>query len=335
MDSDKRIEVRHWRALGLAVTFGLVALLPAMGRAQEEAVKIGDIPQISNAGMYIAIEKGYFRERGIRNEIATFASAARTVPALTAGEVEVSMGAASAGLFNAIAQGAPFRIVADKGQNRPGYGYTMLSVRKDLLDSGQIKSVKDLKGRKVALFAKGIVLDYMLGKLAEEEGLTIKDFELAFMAAPNQLTALESKAVDAAVTVEPWGARLEERGVATRFRTADQVKGQASVQSGVVMYSGTFIKERRAVAQRWMDAYLKGCDFYAIKGVRDDEVVAILEKYTKVPAKVIKTATPYYLARDGRPNLDSLADMIQWFMANGYMPQKVTVDQIVDLSFLK
>ena len=254
----------------VAMAVALAGIAPGPGRAEDEVVKIGDIPQLSNAGMYIAIEKGYFRERGIRNDIAIFASAARTVPALTAGELEVSMGAASAGLFNAIAQGAPFRIVADKGQNRPGFGYSMLTVRKDLLDSGQVKSLKDLRGRKVAIFAKGITLDYMLGKLAEEEGLTIRDFELAFMAAPNQLTALESKAVDAALTVEPWGARFEERGLATRFRTADQVKGQTSVQSGVVMYSGTFIKDRRAVAQRWMDAYLKGCEFYAARGVKDD-----------------------------------------------------------------
>jgi len=324
-----------WGLVVGAALAALVLALPAPAQAQEDVVKVGDIPQVSNAGMYIAIEKGWFRERGIRNDLSIFATSAKTVPALTAGEVEVSMGAAAAGLFNAVAQGAPFRVVADKGQNRPGYGYTMLSVRKDLLDAGQVKGVKDLKGRKVAVWGKGITLDYFLGKLAEEEGLSLKDFDLVYMGAPNQVTALETKAVDAVVTVEPWGARMEERGLARRIRTADQIKGQASVQSGVVMYSGTFIRERRAVAQRWMDAYLKGCDFYASKGVQDDEVLAVLEKYTKVPAKAIRAATPYYLARDGRPNLDSLADMIQWFTANGLMPKAVSVDQVVDLSFLK
>ncbi len=324
-----------WRWGSLVALAALGLTLPVAARAQEDVVKVGDIPQLSNAGMYIAIEKGYFQEAGIRNEIAVFVSAARTVPAMTAGEVEVSMGAASAGLFNAMAQGAPFRIVADKGQNRPGFGYSMLSVRKDLLDSGQVKTLRDLRGRKVAVFAKGITLDYMLGRLAAEEGLTIKDFELVFMAAPNQITALESKAVDAVLTVEPWGARLEEQGLARRLYTADQVKGTGSVQSGVVMYSGAFIKERRPVAQRWMDAYLKGCEFYASKGVQDAEVGAIVEKYTKVPARVIRSATPFYLDAGGRVNVNSLADMVQWFAATGYMQQKVSVDQAVDLSFLK
>jgi len=315
---------------------GMLCLVPPVAaRAQEDVVKVGDIPLLSNAGLYIAVEKGYFKERGVRSEISVFASAAKMVPALTAGEVEVSLGTASAGLFNAIAQGAPFRIVADKGQNRPGYGYTMLAVRKDLLDSGQVKGVRDLKGRKVALFAKGIILDYFLGKLAEEAGLTIKDFELTYLAPPNHLAALESKAIDAALTVEPWGIQLEERGVAVRFRTADQVRGTGSVQTGVIMYSGTFVKDRRPVAQRWMDAYLKGCEFYAARGVQDPEVLAIVEKYTKVPAKAIKAATPFYLDGGGRVNVASLADMIQWFVANGYMPKAVPADQVVDLSFLR
>jgi NitT/TauT family transport system substrate-binding protein len=324
-----------WRAGAMAGLFALAAFSPAGARAQEDLVKVGDIPLLSNAGLYIAVEKGYFRERGVRSEISVFVSSAKMVPALTAGEIEVSLGTASAGLFNAIAQGAGFRVVADKGQNRPGFGYTVLAVRKDLMDSGRIKSVRDLKGRKVALFAKGIVLDYFLGKLAAEEGLGIKDFEMTFLAAPNHLAALESKAIDAALTVEPWGVQLEERGAAVRFRTADQVKGTGSVQTGVIMYSDRFIRERRAVAQRWMDAYLKGCEFYAAKGVQDAEVLAIAEKYTKVPAKVIRAATPFYLDPTGRVNLNSLADQIRWYAANGYMTKEIGVDQVADLSFLK
>src|SRR3972149_3027216 len=100
----------------LVVGVGLGLLAPAAARAQEDVVKLGDLLAISNAAIYIAIEKGYFKEQGIRNDITTFASAAKALPALTAGEIEVSVGTASAGLFNAVAAGAPYRIVADKGQ---------------------------------------------------------------------------------------------------------------------------------------------------------------------------------------------------------------------------
>ena len=319
----------------LSLVVAAALLGPAAARAQEELVKVDDRRAISNAGIYIAIEKGYFKEAGIRNELITFASAAKTLPALTVGELDVSAGSPSAGLFNAIAQGGPFRIVADKGQARAGTAYSLLVVRKDLVDSGQVKTLRDLKGRKVAVFAKGITQDYMLGKMADEMGLSIRDFDLTYLSAPNQLTAFETKAIDAAVTVEPWAARFEERGVAVRFLTPDQFRTLSPYQVAVIIYSGKFIRERRPVAQRWMDAYLKGAQFYVEKGPHDPEVLAILEKLTKVSAKAIRAATPHHQVRDGRPSLESLADQMAWFVANGFMQEKIPVDRVVDLSFLK
>ena len=76
------------------------------------------------------------------------------------------------------------------------------------------------------------------------------------------MTAFETKAIDAAYAVEPWVARFTERGVAVRFRTPDQVKGLGPVQVGVIIYSGKFISERRPVAQRWMNAYLKAAELF-------------------------------------------------------------------------
>ncbi len=318
-----------------ALVANLAALPPASAQAQEEVVRLGDLLALGNAGVYVAVEKGYFREQGIRNEISTFASSAKALPALAAGELEVAIGAPSAGFFNAIAQAATFRIVADKGQTGPGRGYAFLTVRKDLVESGQVKTVRDLKGRKVALFAKGIIQDYLMGKMAEEVGLTIKDFDLTYLAAPDQLKAFKTKAIDAAQVNEPWGTNFEAQNVAVRFRTADQVKGLGAVQIGVIMYTGQFIKERRPTAQRWMEAYLKGCRFYIEKGILDHEILAILEKYTRVPASTIASATPQHQDPTGRPNLSSVADQIKWYLSNGYMPQPITVEQAVDLSFLR
>jgi NitT/TauT family transport system substrate-binding protein len=305
-----------------------------MVSAQLETVKLGDLAAISNAAVYIAIEKGLFKEQGVFTDITNFASAAKQVPALVAGELEVSVGSASAGLFNAVAQQAPFRIVADKGQTREGFGFSLLTVRKDLVDSGQVKSFRDLKGKKIAILAKGNIQHYLVGKMAEEVGLTINDVELTFLDAPTQVTAFETKAIDAAYAVEPWPARFAERGVAVRFRTPDQVKGLGPVQIGVIIYSGKFIKERKPVAQRWMNAYLKAAELFNRNGTKDSEIAAILEKYTKVPAKVIQTAIPPYQDPNGKPLVENLADQAQWFARNG-MQQKISIENALDLSFLK
>jgi NitT/TauT family transport system substrate-binding protein len=127
---------------------------------------------------------------------------------------------------------------------------------------------------------------------------------------------------------------VAERGVAVPFRTPDQVKGLGPVQVGVIIYSGKFIKERRPIAQRWMNAYLKAADFFHKHGTKDPEVAAILEKYTKVPAKVIQAAISPYQDPNGRPLVDNLADQSRWFAANG-MAKKIKIDNALDLSFLK
>src|SRR5512145_2207630 len=115
--------VQQAKIVGLmSAVVTLLGLMPAPARAQE-TVKLGDLAAISNAAIYIAIEKGFFKEQGVVTDISSFASAAKMVPALVAGELEVSVGSASAGLFNAVAQQAPFRIVADKGQAREGFGF--------------------------------------------------------------------------------------------------------------------------------------------------------------------------------------------------------------------
>src|SRR3989449_1330593 len=316
------------------LAIALVVLLPSMARAQSETVKLGDLAAISNAAVYIAIEKGFFKEQGVVTEISNFASAAKQVPALVAGELEVSVGSASAGLFNAVAQQAPFRIVADKGQAREGFGFSLLTVRKDLVDSGQVKTFRDLKGKKIAILAKGNIQHYLVGKMAEEAGLTINDVDLTFLDAPSQVTAFETKAIDASYAVEPWPARFQERGVAVRFRTPDQVQGLEPAQVGVIVYLRKFINERRQVAQRWMNGYLKAAELFHRNGVKDPDIAAILAKYTKVPAKVIQAAIPPYQDPSGKVLVDNLADQAQWF-ANNSMQQKISIQNALDLSFLK
>ena len=88
------------------------------------------------------------------------------------------------------------------------------------------------------------------------------------------------------------------------------------------------------MAQRWMTAYLKAAELFNKNGTKDPSIAAILEKYTKVPAKVIQVAIPPYQDPTGKPLVENLADQAQWFATNG-MQQKVRIENALDLSFLK
>lgn len=323
--------------LVLALTPCLVAVavaLAAVPSAADELVKVGDLPALSTAAFYIAIDKGYFAERGIRVETEVFASAGKMTPALATGHIDVATGAPSAGLFNSMASGAGFKIVADKGQIRPGFNGTLLTVRKDLVESGQVKSARDLKGRTVSTGAKGIAMDYFLAKMMEDVGSSYDALSVTYLAYPDGVKALASKAVDAFWGPEPWGARAEQLGVGVRFVQPETIKTIASFQAGLFIYSDKFARERFKVARDFLAAYVKGARYYNDRGPKDPEVVAIVSKHTKVPAETVKASFPFYIAPDGRPRVEDLAALQDFFVARDWMKTKVPVERMVDLSFL-
>ena len=315
----------------IALALVLTALSVA---AAEDVVKVGDLPALSTAAFYIAIDKGYFAERGMRIETEVFASAGKMTPALATGHIDVATGAPSAGLFNSMASGAGFKIVADKGQVRPGFGGTLLTVRKDLVESGQVKSARDLKGRTVSTGAKGIAMDFFLAKMMEDVGLSYDALNVTYLAYPDGVKALASKAVDAVWAPEPWGARAEQLGVGVRFVLPEAVKAIATFQAGVFIYSDKFVQQRPKVARDFLAAYLKGARYYNDKGLKDPDVVAIVSKHTKVPADTVKASIPFYIAPDGRPRVEDLQALQDFFVARDWMKTKVPVDKMVDLSFL-
>jgi NitT/TauT family transport system substrate-binding protein len=313
----------------------LVVLLLGGPALAAEVVKMGDLPAISNAGLYVAIEKGYFGEKGIAVETERFASGAKMTPALATGQLDVAIGTPAASLFNSIASGMDFRIVADKGQVRPGFSFSPIIVRKDLVDGGRVKRVRDLKGLKVASGAKGIHLDYFLAKMLEHDGLSYDAVEIVTLAYPDAIRALASKAVDAVIAPEPWGVRAEEQMVGVRLFLTEQTPEIATFQAAVIMYSGKFIKDRPKVARDFLQAYAKGVRYYLERGPKNDEIATMLSKHTSVPPETIKASIPFYIEPDVKPRVQDLAKLQDWFHQMGWVKQKVPIERAVDLSFLQ
>ena len=121
------------------------AVLAGADMAAAQAITVGATSSTSDAPIYIAEKKGYFAAEGLDVKVSNFRSAADMVAPLGAGQIEAGAGSASAGLYNAVARGIRIRIVADKASSPPGYGGTKILVRKDHIESGRYKELKDLK----------------------------------------------------------------------------------------------------------------------------------------------------------------------------------------------
>lgn len=331
---------RRFMRVVIALAGGLALTVGVSDAAEPITVRVGIVNASSDVGFFIADKKGYFREEGIKVEFVEFDSGAKMVAPLGSGQLEVGAGSVAAGLYNAVARGIDIKIVADKGSTPPGYGFQPLLVRKDLVDSGRYKSLKDLKGMKIAGSAPGSASTSTLNEALKKAGLRYSDVDRVFLGFPQHVLALQNKAVEASMTTEPSATRAVESGAAVRVMGDDEI--YPNHQLSVVLYSGRFIQEHRDVAQRFMHAYLRAIRDYndALKngklaGPKADEVIAVLTEYTKIkdPA-VYRAITPQGCNPDGRVHLPSLRNDLAFFVAQKEVQAPITVEQVVDTSFI-
>ena len=324
----------------LVIPLLTVAMLLGSGTARAaEPVTIGIVGALSDVVIFIADKKNYLRDEGFDPKITLFPSAANMVAPLGAGQLDVGAGSASAGLFNAVAQGVKLRIVADKSSSQTGYPVTQLLVAKKHVDSGRYKEIKDLKGMKIAEVGTGIPNVVTLADVLKLGGLLLADVETVTLPFPDHIVALQNGGVDGSVAAEPTASLAQKSGLAIRVKRDDEIYPGHTV--GQLLYSEGFA-ERQDPARRFARAYLRAVRFYndALKdgklaGPTADEVVAILVASTPIKdAALYRAILPHGLDPDGRVNVASLKHDLDLYRAQGLLVGDVAAEQVVDPSFM-
>lgn len=331
--------LKHTLSRWAAAAWLLLTPVCAALAAEPVTLRVGISGASSDVGFFIADKMGYFKQEGLAVEFIPFDSAAKMVAPLGSGQLDIGGGSSSAGLYNAVARGIDIKIVADKGSTPPGYGFQPLLVRKDLVDSGRYKSLKDLKGMTIAGSAPGSGSTSTMNEVLKRAGLKSTDVKRVFMGFPQHVLALQNKAVDASLTTEPSATRAVQSGAAVRIMGDDEI--YPNHQLAVVLYAGDFIKSNPDAARRFMRAYLRAVRDYndalqngKIAGPNAPAVIAVLTQYTHIkdPA-VFRAITPQGCNPDGKVNEVTLKKDLQFFKDEGLVKGNVTVDQVVDNAF--
>ena len=327
----------------MRVFLGLISQILFLSLASAETpktIKVGVSPVMSTAGIFIAQEKGYFKDAGLNVELMTFdSSGGAMTPLLGKGELDVGAGNISCGLINAIGEGVSIKIVADKGHTSGENSYMGLLVREDHIKSGRYKSLKDLKGFKIGLTSLGGVSQQILfEKFLAKANLKATDVEYLKLTYPEMNVALEKKELDATIQLEPLLSAAENRGFAKKVADASEVYPEQ--QSGALFYSEAFSKsEKDAVA--FMSAYIKGVNDYNRAFVDKKQtgraaIIAILDKHLKIePTELWEKIRPVGLNPAGNLNTDLLKNDLKWYLEKGYSKKEVKIEQIVDNTFVE
>jgi NitT/TauT family transport system substrate-binding protein len=318
----------------------LIVGLTSAGAALAQSVTVGAASTTSDAPIYIAVRKGFFRAEGLDVRITNFRSASDMVAPLGAGQLDAGAGSAGAALYNAVARGIRIKIVADKASSPPGYGATKILVRKDLVDGGRYRKPEDLKGLRFAMSAPGVSNTSTLNTLLKSVGLKYSDVQTVDLPFPDHVVALKNRSVEASASVEPGPAIAVKNGDAVVIKSDDEIL--PNHQIAVLLYSEDFALKRRSEAVRFMRAYIRAVRFYndALKdgrlaGPNADEVIAILSEATPIKARAIYEAiTPTGMNPDGRVNKDSLAYDLAFYTEQGLIKGMIELDDVLDPSFV-
>lgn len=288
---------------------------------------VADTEKADYAPMQLAIEAKMFDEQKIRLAVSKLSQGAFAPEVLQNGSADLVFTTVGADLFNAMGRGAKFAIVADYIQNDQ-----WIMVRKDLWDSGQVKSVRDLRGLTVRTSGEGRGNYYALGKLLEASGLTISDVETKRLDTAETVAALAAKQLDGAIIGEPARTRALDRGLAVMLPERG-----SNYQIAVLLASDEMMR-RPNVLLRFLRAYVWGLGKYQQAFEKQEpaysQTMDALTHLTGDTRELIKKMAWHSVDATGHPNITSMEDMQQFFYAQGLVDKIVPIEQYVRTEFL-
>jgi NitT/TauT family transport system substrate-binding protein len=300
-------------------------------------LKIGLVGGTSDAGIFIAIEQGYFAQEGLQVETEIVPNTSTMVGALAAGQLDALGPPIAASIFNAAAREVPMRMVADKGSTPSAeWDFVSLMVRKDLVDGGQVRDYRDLKDLTIATAGQAAAPEIELAQALEKGGLTLEDVRYTILSFPDMITAFANKVIDAAIVIEPFVSRVEAQGTAVRWRGVSEIYGNQQV--AVVLYGPRLVEEQPEIGRRFLIAYLRGLrDYNDAFGPRKqgrDAVIRALTTHTAIKdPKDYDQMRPAGLDPDGRLALESIRADLAYYERAGQVRESVDLARLVDTSF--
>ncbi len=249
-----RIFARAARRAGWALI--VAAAMTVTARAEMPApldppqdVKVAYVPIMKFATMYVAAHRGLFEKYGLNVDLERVKSGTEAIAFLTQGSVDVGGIAIVTSLWSGWNQGLDMRVIAPGALEPMENSPTKVLVRKALWDSGEVKEIKDLKGKRIAIAGgPGSGGEYLISKALERGGLTIRDVEMLNIANPDMPLAFENGSIDASLSGSPYADQILNAGTA-EVLASDLTPGLMTV---AFVGSGKFVNERPEVAERFV-----------------------------------------------------------------------------------
>ena len=234
------------RTIVCALFVGTVLVTCAEARKVTVAVPVLDVTQ---SALFVARDQGYFQKEGLDVELILMRGGVAN-QALIGGNVEFTT-VPTAGLQAAL-QGAPLKVVLSTF-HKPMFW---------LYSRPQIRSVKELHNKKIAVSSLGAAGDSALRELIKKSGMD-ENRDVAVLAigtTATRLGALSTGVVDAAMMTFPHNITAAEAGFRelVSFIASDIIQLQ-----GAIVTREALLNMQPDVVEKFLRATIKGIIYYS------------------------------------------------------------------------
>jgi len=321
----------------------LLAIM-AMGTAHaEDALKarIGVLRLSSSAPVFIAQDKGYFREAGLEVELKFFDAAQPIAVATTSGDVDFGITAFTAGLYNLAGKGV-LKVIGGMSREKPGYPLIGYFASNNAYAAG-LKTPKDLAGKRVAMTQVGSSFHYSLGLLADKYGFKLADVKIVpLQSLSNAAAALKGETVDAALLPISTARKLTDEGGA---KFLGWVGDETPWQLGAVFASPKTLANKALVTKllgalakadrEYHDVILAAMkDGVAPINEQTKPLLEIIAKYTNLPVEQV-VGNCAYIDPDGKLDVKNVDNQIKWLQEQGFVDKGFDANAIIANDFVK
>jgi NitT/TauT family transport system substrate-binding protein len=331
----------NWLArLALAA---LLILTATAAIAAEPPLKasIGVLRLSSSAPVFIAQDKGYFRDEGLAIELKFFDAAQPVAVATTSGDIDFGITAFTAGLYNLAGKGT-LKVIAGMSRDKPGYPLIGYFAGNKAYAAG-LKTPKDLAGKRIAVTQVGSSFHYALGLLADKYGFRLSDVKIVpLQSLTNVVAALKGETVDAALLPISTARPLVESGGA---KLLGWVGDETPWQVGAVFASPKTLADKPLVTKLLAALKRADRDYHDVvlatvkdgKAELNDKTRPLLEiiaKYTNLPVEQV-IGNCAYVDPDGKLDVKNVDSQIKWLQEQGFVDKGLDADAIIADAYVK
>jgi NitT/TauT family transport system substrate-binding protein len=322
---------------------GLLAMT-AVGAARADEVlkaKVGVLRLSSSAPVFIAQDKGYFKDAGLDVDLKFFDAAQPIAVATASGDVDFGITAFTAGLYNLAGKGV-LKVIGGMSREKAGFPLIGYFASNNAYAAG-LKTPKDLAGKRIAVTQVGSSFHYSLGLLADKYGFRLSDLKvLPLQSLSNAAAALKGETVDAALLPVSTARKLMDDNGA---KLLGWVGDETPWQLGAVFASPKALANK-ALVTKLLGALERADREYhdvILNAVKDgnapiDEatkpLLEIIAKYTNLPVEQV-VGNCAYIDPDGKLDVKNVANQIAWLQGQGFVDKGVDVDAIIAKDFVK